>query len=95
MRASTVERGNVRALPLPVAARFSRFTAARTAAPLMQSSFATSPGVNESPAGSSAGAPSRRRAFSQSAAFPASASSKNTNPHPESIAAMRPVVRAM
>ena len=37
-------------MPLPDAGRFSRFTAARTAAPEMPSNFAASPGVAEGPA---------------------------------------------
>ena len=45
-------------MPLPVAVRFSRFTAARTAAPLTPSNFAASAGVKESPVGSATGAAS-------------------------------------
>lgn len=91
--ASTVKRGNVRAGPWPVAGRFRRLTATRTAAPVIPSSAAVADGVNESPAGSATGAASRRREVSQSAARAASASRGNMNPHPESSAVMRPVVR--
>ena len=80
-------------VPFPIAGRFNRFTAARTAAPEIPSSFAASPGLKEAPAGSAAGAASRRRLFNHSAAFPGSASIGKTNPHPTSSAEMRPMVR--
>ncbi len=57
--------------------------------PLTPRNSATCPGVNASPAGMTAGALPLRRAFIHSVTFAASASARNTNPHPANTAVSR------